>query len=783
MTRSSGRRDTDTRRLAPGLCLLCFGLLLSAARAGVLAPEWSLPLDAPVVSAAVGASTFKTERLFLLLADGRVLTVSSGDSLRELGRAPNGATALVALPTPARGASDIALMLAVRQWSGACDLVAWNRNGQPLWKSAVPGMANIDSLFFVDEGENQVDLCAWQRGEPWLVSVSKRLWQYSASAVRLGPGFIPRDALVVDFDRDDAPELVLFDGVRLEVYHVRQERELRCRWRESDSVQDVGRAARLPKPRVACAVFDSTPVLLVVTGETLRYVNAMTGDEERRLVPDDDSGLPGPVAAVVARGPNAYAAGTDSVDGCYVARLVPSGPIRERRFLPRAAGERVNTLALLKDWPMIQVSTGYGPENLFVYAPGLDGTADNSPGYSGARLLRVVQLRIDEDTFPDLVVLRTAADARWRLDVFVNRAGQMAEELLQARRALRRAAFGQNDNMVRRAVRRVRELERETGPGEASQERSVLDRFRATTRRRNVLTLVGALVVALLSGGLGLLALYSLRRRAAPGQQIERQPVATRVALAADLLAVDHNFMSKGNAPAAVRRLVEIRRHHGIEQDRDLGRLGRPGSKDPRDVYAGTVNRLIEATSTLPLLSFILTTAQSAPRGRDLEPLEINLDEYRRLEREPGVRLIVIPNHECPDYHHRFRLFASPEVRGTLEHIILDHIRHAGSWADIILSYTVSTQWNRRLLIRFLSDSPRDVPLADSRAHITSQLRELARLLMSGIEVPGDSRSLSGPYEKLWLSIADYIAVLEETRSRLSTPPLPCERSPLHLTS
>jgi hypothetical protein len=307
-------------------------------------------------------------------------------------------------------------------------------------------------------------------------------------------------------------------------------------------------------------------------------------------------------------------------------------------------------------------------------------------------------------------------------------------------------------------------------PVRAKQARNGAHSTDSATRRRNALTIGGALVVLLVSGGLGLLALYSLRRRAAPGQQIERQPVAARVALAADLLAVDHNFMSKGNAPAAVRRLVEIRRQHGLEQDFDLGRLGRPGGMDLREAYAGAVNRLIDATETLPLLSFILATVQSAPRGQELEPIEVSLDGYRRLDREPGVRLIVFPNHECPDYHHRFRLFSSPEVRGTLEHIILDHIRHSGSWADIILSYTVSTQWNRRLLLRLLSDSPRAVPLANSRAHITSQLRELERLLTPGIEIPGDPKSLSGPYEKLWLSFADYIAVLEETRSRLSSP-------------
>jgi len=767
MTWRGDGRNTGVRRLTLGLILLSGGLLFSTARASILAPQWSRPLDAAVVSTAVGANTFSAERLFLLLADGRVLAVSAVDTLREVGRAPEGATALVSLPTPPRGASDIALMLAVRT-PGASDLVAWNRNGQQLWKSVLPGMSEVDSLLFVGESENRADFCAWQRGEPWLVIVSKRLWQYSVSAVRLMPGFTPRDAFVEDFDRDGAPELVFFDGAQLAVYHVGQGRELHCQWPEPDSVPASG-AGRAPKPRVACAVFDSTPVLLVATRETLRFVNALTGEEERQLVPDSASGLPGSVDAVVARGAMAYAAGADSLGRGYLARLVPSGPVRERLLLPAAPGARVNTLALLNDWPMLLVSTGYGPDNLFVCAPGLTSTADNSPGYSGARLLRLIQLRIDDDTFPDLVVLRTAGDVRWRLDVFANRVGQLAEDLQVARQTLLRAALGQNDNAVRRAVHRVKDLERETGAGEVSQERSALDRFRASVRLRNAIAYVGAFLAALLSAGLGWLVLRR-RRRAAPRRQIEKQPVADCVALAADLIALDHNFMSKGNRPAGFERLIEIRNRHSLERDRDLGQSGRVSGEQLMGVYASAISRLIDATPTLKLFDLVQTTAKISPNGQDFEFLELSPEGLRRLERRPGVRLIAITNHEYPDYLSRFRIFANPEVRGTLEHIILDHIRHAAKWAHIITSYAVNTQWSRRLLISFRSDSPHVIPFANPHAHITSQLRELETMLRPAIEIPRDATALVGPLERLWLSIADYIAVLEEARSRVSVP-------------
>jgi hypothetical protein len=766
MTQRSNAGIAGRRRLTPGLLSVTSCLLLAIARAGVLAPQWSRPLTAAFVSAAVGASTYSTERLFLLLADGRVVTVSADDSLREVGRAPAGATALAALPTPPLGASDIALFLTVRS-PGGCDLVAWNRNGQQLWRSPIPGMTVVDSLFFVGEAENQAEFCAWQRGEPWLVIVGKRLWEYSAGATRLKPGFVPSAALVRDLNRDDSPELVFFDGARLAVYYLRQERELRCQWPAPEQVPRPG-TGHDAGPRVAFTRFDSIPVLLLVTGDTLRYVNAITGDEQRRLVPDSASGLPGPVDVVTARTEAAYAAGADSLGTCYVVRLPGNGPAREHMLLRLAPGARVWSLTMLGDWPLVQARSGNATDDLVLCAPGLTGTAGNSPGYGRVRLLRVFQLRIDNDTFPDLVVLRTAGDTRWRIDVFANRVGQLADELQRARQGLLRAALGQSDNAVRRAVRRVRELERQTGARDVGQERSVLDRYEASARRRRAVAYAGALVAAVLSAGIGWLVLR--RRRNEPVQQIEKLSIADRVALAADLIALDHNFMSKGNRPAGFERLIEIRNRYGLERDRDLGQAGQISSERLSGVYAGAITRLIDSAATLQLLDLVQGAARSSPRGHEFEFLELTPEELRRLERRPGIRLIAITNHEFPDYLRRFRVFSNPEVRGTFEHIVLDHIRHAAKWAHIITSYTVNTQWNRRLLISFRSDSPHVVPFADPHAHITSQLRELQTMLRPAIDVPRDASALVGPLERLWLSLADYIAVLEEARSRASVP-------------
>lgn len=785
MARHRSGRMTNSRQLSPVLRLLFVaGCLLPSVYAGVLAPEWSRPLTSPVISASSRPTEGGTDELFLLLADRRVMVVCRLDSPAELGRAPEGTTALVALPgvgagvpAEAAGEAGAALLLAVRGVAGSCNIVAWNRRGQQLWDCRLPivnrrlsvanSLSGIDSLTFIDWREDRPELCAWQRGEPWLVLAGSG----QVRATRLGLDFTPTDALIVDLDRDRVPELVFFDGRQLAVYHPQQNRELRCHWLGSPSTGRQEPETRSPSPLIACAVFDSVPVLLALTGDTLRYVDPLTGAEKRRLAPDSSSGLPGIPRAVCASGSAAYVVVVDRQGLSYVVALDSSGAARPPLGLPLPNHAQACGLAMLKDRPMPLVSTGYGPENLFVCAPRLAG---NSPGYNGIRLLRVLPLRLDDDTFPDLVVLRTAADARWRIDAFTNRLGLIARELDQARQALQHAALGRDGNDVIRASRRVRALTSEIGPGPAAtgQETQALDSYRRAARSREAITDAGVLLALCLVAGLVVLAvLVARRRRAGPsGQQIENKPLPVRVALAADFIAADHNFISKGNTPAAIERLIEISSRHGLARDRDLARLSTEPGPSVGEIYTSAISRLIDSTPTVALLDFIETTARSAPQGRDLETLDLGQEELRRRERGPGTRLICVANYEYPDCYRRFRLFSNPELRGTLEHIILDHIRYAGTWADITLTYTVSTQWNRRLLIRLLSDSPHVIPLTDPRAHITSQIHELAAQLGPAIEIPAAEIPLAGPHEKLWLRVADYISVLEETRARLSTP-------------
>jgi hypothetical protein len=126
-----------------------------------------------------------------------------------------------------------------------------------------------------------------------------------------------------------------------------------------------------------------------------------------------------------------------------------------------------------------------------------------------------------------------------------------------------------------------------------------------------------------------------------------------------------------------------------------------------------------------------------------------------------------VRSREYPDVYEGLRWFSNAKLTGILEHVVVDHLRYARGRATITLEYIVSTQWTRRLEVRFFSDSPDRIDFGRPEGHLTGELRELASVLRPVVEVSGLDRPPKGPEEKLWLRVGDLVSVLEETRARL----------------
>jgi hypothetical protein len=273
-------------------------------------------------------------------------------------------------------------------------------------------------------------------------------------------------------------------------------------------------------------------------------------------------------------------------------------------------------------------------------------------------------------------------------------------------------------------------------------------------------------IVAAATAALLLLGRRARRQRRDQCRLVERMPLSGRVALAVDLVAMDHNFVTKGNWPAAAERLRDIRDRAGLNRDVDLSRVG--DQAEPH--YSRVVGRLVDDSPTDPVLEFILTALRRARPDATVEFRPVSRGLVRDELSAPGFRVLGIENREYPDIYARVRWFSSPKLRSVIEHLIVDHARYARARAVVLLDYTVSTQWNRRLDVSLYSDSVGSIDLGRTGGHLVSELRELCISLGPVVEIPPAGWRPHTPDEKLWLRTADLISVLEETRVRLTGP-------------
>lgn len=723
----------------PGvLLLLALAASLSAAD---LEPLWSRPLPAAPVSAVVRTRPDGREELLLLFEGGWLAVASEAGKLRELGRLPPGFRAVAALPGHALVAAGREALVAVddsgrvaRRWRAPADF-------DSLWLS---GAAAGGAARFV----------AWRDGTPYLLELGD-----SVFCRRLDFGFRPLSSTLVDLDADGWPEFIATDGAGFALADCGHDRVL---------VQALGRLGGTGVGgRLVAAVDvdrDSAGEILVLTDQrdagfdTLRCLDAATVRQRWAVGAGGASALAAvgsrPCLAVV--GPN----------GALVLRLLePDGRVNRDVELPASA--RLLGLAALGRRPLASLRFGSGPSGIRLLSPGLEDSRFESPGYSGVAWLRAFPVRLDADSFPDLLVVRTSADAGWRIDAFRNRLGALAGQLAVARRLAAELAAAGDDVGMARAQRRAQLLaERVELPEEAPTESELRLRVRVRRRRLVLLGLLATLAAVGMSAA-GLVTLLRFRRRRYV-RAIEELPLSVRAALATDLVAVDHNFVSKGNWPAAAERLRELRAVNGLERDIDMARI----EKEVEPWYSGAVGRLVEATSTEPLLELVVATARLALRAApaDVPVVEVTRGDLRRQPPPPGTRIVCIRNREYPDIYARLRLLSSPKLRSLIEHVIVDHFAYAAREACIVIDYSVSTQWNRRVTVRLFSDSLDRIDLTRRDGHLVSQLAELHSVLRPAVEIPGPDwrpETLGVMEEKLWMRFADLVSVLEETRARL----------------
>ncbi len=411
----------------------------------------------------------------------------------------------------------------------------------------------------------------------------------------------------------------------------------------------------------------------------------------------------------------------------------------------------------------------------------------NLPVVYADRNQELINLRIGSingDTLPDVLITRRQNGEKYAVDCLVNRCELLARAEREMWNSFRNALRTFNQTDAKRFARRAQILAANFGNNlNANRTYDRLLREWKTYRRiiiaRTVSFTVGIILVFVALGFFFIRPM--IRKRIWRLAQVETKPISTVVRIATELVALNHNYIVKGNLNGAYHRLIEIIHRYGLHADRDLSHLLTKTAKStissvvptkPIDFliyYRRFVKRLTKESRTANLINLTKKICSDA-LGDSLEIFEasLNRNEYipEQLEKQitPSSKIKVsffyLINRDFPNIYQETLLFWDTNLYNWLEHLCTDHLRYARSYAHFVFDYESPTEWNRKLVLHLISDATTQIDFSQRISHLLDEFEELKIAYQDYIQLPTDQAVLYYPNEKIWIKILDLISVL-----------------------
>lgn len=433
--------------------------------------------------------------------------------------------------------------------------------------------------------------------------------------------------------------------------------------------------------------------------------------------------------------------------------------------------------------------------NLMLFSSNLDEINLASPDYfsnlniiTSDRNQKIVGLyfnSINGDTLDDFIVLREDKQKEYAIDCFINRTDILYRAESEMLNSFRSALEANNPTIALRYKHRAEILASNLGnlnyalrtENFISREWNYRFRFGIL---RTVLITIG--LISLIGGFVFVLVRPIIKRMVWRKAQVEAKSVSTVVKIATDLIALNHNYIVKGNRTGAYNRLKEIINKYGLNADQDLGLVLRQhfpsdtrspvqlGQDDFLIPYNRFIKRLNKETRIVNLPTIIKKICYNVINDKtQIRELSLNRNDYKTNQSfdntqatNPNltVSFFYLVNVDFPDIYRHSNFFWDSRLYNWFEHVCTDHLRYAKTYAHFVFDYETATEWNRKLVIHLISDSEESIDFDRKDLHLVSEFEDIKANYQDYVVISDKEQVLYYPGEKIWIKIFDLRSIL-----------------------
>jgi len=243
---------------------------------------------------------------------------------------------------------------------------------------------------------------------------------------------------------------------------------------------------------------------------------------------------------------------------------------------------------------------------------------------------------------------------------------------------------------------------------------------------------------------------YRLRNKK---RRIENRPLPQLCRIAEDLIALNHNYLLKGNfigAQNAIKKIVE--EFKPVEEEFFYLKT----TLEPKfftESYLAVLKKFLNNKNIRNLKEIIKEISHNISQKivfLNIKNFEIN----QFLERE-GYYFLEIYDPFSSEENLDYQIFLDNKLINFLTHLIIDHFRYAQKKAIITLEKKIITDWQRKVVLTFYSDAETSVNLKNG--HLAAEIREIKEDYFDYLQITLGKRT----EEKLLVIFSDLIGIIE----------------------
>jgi hypothetical protein len=244
--------------------------------------------------------------------------------------------------------------------------------------------------------------------------------------------------------------------------------------------------------------------------------------------------------------------------------------------------------------------------------------------------------------------------------------------------------------------------------------------------------------------------LYRLRNKK---WRLENRSLPQIGKIAEDLIALNHNYLLKGNLIGAQNAVKKIIEEFKLVEEEFFYLKTTLEPKFFTKNYLTILKKLLNNKNIKNLREIIEEIIHNISQKIVFSKIK-NFEINQFLERE-GYYFLEIYDPFSSEENLDYQIFLDNKLINFLTHLIIDHFRYARKKAIIALEKRIITDWQRKMVLTFYSDAETTVNFENG--HLAEEVREIKEDYFYYLQILLGKRT----EEKLVLIFSDLIGIIE----------------------